>query len=294
MSKTKSDKKWYHKLRSKYRLVIFNDETFEERLIFRLTRLNVLSVFVSLAIIFTSLTLILIVYTPIKEMIPGYPSTYQNQSLIRLNIMADSLADELRKKDLFFENIKNIVEGKEIIEDTSKDAFKKGGVYDTIQLTSSPEDSLLRVEFEMQNLNNLYYPEKNEETEKKQINIKNLSFYIPAEGVVTSKFDFSKEHFGIDIVAKHNAAVKATLDGSVIFADWTMETGYVIAIQHQEGLISFYKHNSVLLKKVGEIVKAGQPIAIIGESGELTTGAHLHFELWHKGAPVNPEDYITF
>jgi murein DD-endopeptidase MepM/ murein hydrolase activator NlpD len=152
---------------------------------------------------------------------------------------------------------------------------------------------LLRDEFENQNLNNLYLPE-NGESKEKQRNIKNLSFYLPADGIVTSKFDFSKEHFGVDIVAKHNAAVKATLDGTVIFSGWTMETGYVIAIQHKENITSFYKHNSVLLKKVGEMVKAGQPIAIIGESGELTTGAHLHFELWHRGAPVNPEDYIIF
>jgi len=293
MAKTKSEKKWYYKLRSKYRLVIFNDETFEERLIFRLTRLNVLSVFVSLAIIFTSLTLLLIVYTPLKEMIPGYPSTYQNTKLIRLNILADSLEDELRMKDLYFQNIKNIIEGKDIIEDTNALISENDVLYDTITLQSSQQDSLLRVEFENQNLNNLYLPEPNN-TKEKQRNIKNLSFYAPADGIVTSKFDLSKEHFGVDIVAKHNAAVKATLDGTVIFAAWTLETGYVIGIQHKENLISYYKHNSVLLKKVGEIVKAGQPIAIIGESGELTTGAHLHFELWHRGAPVNPEDYIIF
>ncbi len=293
MAKNKSDKKWYYKLRSKYRLVIFNDETFEERLIFRLTRLNVLSVFVSLAIIFTSLTLLLIVYTPLKEMIPGYPSTYQNEKLIRLNILADSLEDQLRMKDLYFENIKNIIEGNDITEDTTKLISEKDVFYDTITLQSSQQDSLLRAEFESQNMNNLYLPEPSD-TKEKQRNIKYLSFYLPADGIVTSKFDLSKEHFGIDIVAKHNAAVKSTLDGTVVFAGWTLETGYVIAIQHNENLISYYKHNSVLLKKVGEIVKAGQPIAIIGESGELTTGAHLHFELWHRGAPVNPEDYIIF
>lgn len=274
-------------------MVIFNDETFEERLIFRLTRLNVLSVVVSLSIIFTVLTFLLIIYSPIKEYIPGYSSNYQRESLIRLNIMADSLQRELDRKDLFFENIKNIIEEKEFEQpnETHKSESKK---YDTIKLKKSIEDSLLRLEFEGQNLHNLYFSETVENTEQNTVSIRTLNFYPPVRGIVTSKFDLSKEHYGIDIVSKHNSAIKAIYDGTVIFSGWTLETGYIIALQHQQNIVSFYKHNSVILKKVGQKVSAGEPIAITGESGEMTTGPHLHFELWHNGVPVNPEDYIIF
>lgn len=293
MVKKVSDKKWYYKLRSKYRMVIFNDETFEERLIFRLTRLNVISVVVSLSIIFTVLTFLLIIYSPIKEYIPGYSSNYQRESLIRLNIMADSLQRELDRKDLFFENIKNIIEEKDFEQpnETHKSESKK---YDTIKLKKSIEDSLLRLEFEGQNLHNLYFSETVENTEQNTVSIRTLNFYPPVRGIVTSKFDLSKEHYGIDIVSKHNSAIKAIYDGTVIFSGWTLETGYIIALQHQQNIVSFYKHNSVILKKVGQKVSAGEPIAITGESGEMTTGPHLHFELWHNGVPVNPEDYIIF
>jgi len=293
MAKKMSNRKWYYKLRSKYRMVIFNDETFEERFIFRLTRLNVLSVFISLGIIFTSLTFILIIYTPIKEYIPGYPSDYQRESLIKLNVLADSLQNELTSKDIFFESIKNIVEGKDFVEEPELQTTENKS-YDSIKLKSSIEDSLLRLEFESQNLHNLYISETTETTEKDLVSIRNLSFYPPVEGIVTSKFDLSENHFGIDIVSKHNSAIKAILDGTVIFSGWTLETGYIVALQHEQNIISFYKHNSVLLKKQGEIVSAGEPIAIIGESGEISTGPHLHFELWHNGTPVNPADYIIF
>ncbi len=293
MAKKMSNRKWYYKLRSKYRMVIFNDETFEERFIFRLTRLNVLSVFISLGIIFTSLTFILIIYTPIKEYIPGYPSDYQRESLIKLNVLADSLQNELTSKDIFFESIKNIVEGKDFVEEPELQTTENKS-YDSIKLKSSIEDSLLRLEFESQNLHNLYISETTETTEKDLVSIRNLSFYPPVEGIVTSKFDLSEDHFGIDIVSKHNSAIKAILDGTVIFSGWTLETGYIVALQHEQNIISFYKHNSVLLKKQGEIVSAGEPIAIIGESGEISTGPHLHFELWHNGTPVNPADYIIF
>jgi len=293
MAKKDSDKKWFYKLRSKYRMVIFNDETFEERLIFRLTRMNVLSVLVSLSIIFTGLTFLLIIYTPIKEYIPGYSNIYQRESLIKLNIMADSLKKELERKDLFFENIKHIMEEKEFEEIPEPHKLKNKG-YDTIILKKSAQDSLLRLEFETQNLHNLYFSEAKENSGQNTVSIRNLNFYTPVEGIVTSKFDLSKDHYGIDIVSKHNTAIKAILDGTVVFSGWTLETGNIIALQHKQNIISFYKHNSVILKKEGQLVSAGEPIAISGESGEMTTGPHLHFELWHNGVPVNPEDYIIF
>ena len=122
----------------------------------------------------------------------------------------------------------------------------------------------------------------------------NILFFIPLKGVITNEFDPITKHFGVDVVAKKDEAVKAVLDGTVILSDWTIETGYVIIIQHQQNIISVYKHNSALMKKSGDIVKAGDPIAIIGETGEIQTGPHLHFELWRNGIPLNPESYIVF
>ncbi|NPA45402.1 MAG: M23 family metallopeptidase, partial [Chlorobi bacterium] len=149
-------------------------------------------------------------------------------------------------------------------------------------------DSIIRAELEANNLAVIEQNEKIKET------LNNLHFIVPLKGIVSDEFDVKKSHFGIDIVPGKNQTVFATLSGTVILSTWSVETGYVIGIQHNWDLISFYKHNSVLLKKVGDRVKSGESIAIVGNSGEETTGPHLHFELWHKGTPTNPRDYITF
>lgn len=293
MAKSKNRDKWYRKLRNKYRLAVFNDQTFEERFSFRLTRLNVIAIVLSLGIIFITLTFFLIANTAIKEYIPGYPNVEQRKQLYQLNITADSLLDDLRQKNLYIQNIKNIIDNKNIIEDSGIMPAPKPG-YDTITLHKSIEDSLLRAEFENQNMYNLYFNEHGQLHESSRSSIRSFNFFTPITGVITSKFDLRENHFGIDIVASHNEAVKSTLEGTVIFTDWTLETGYVIGIQHERNLITFYKHNSVLLKKQGEHVKAGDPIAIAGESGEMQSGPHLHFELWYNGTPIDPEEYVIF
>jgi murein DD-endopeptidase MepM/ murein hydrolase activator NlpD len=293
MAKTRNKEKWYRKLKSKYRLAVFNDQTFEERFSFRLNRLNVISVFLSLSIIFIILTFFLIANTSIKEYIPGYPNVEQRKQLYQLNIIADSLLNDLRQKNLYIQNIKNIIENRDMSEDSGKLSPRLPG-YDTIRLHQSVEDSLLRAEFENQNMYNLYFNEYGQLREASRSSIRSFNFFTPINGVITSKFNLSEKHYGIDIVASHNEAVKSALDGTVIFTDWTLETGYVIGIQHERNLITFYKHNSVLLKKQGEHVNAGDPIAIAGESGELLSGPHLHFELWYNGTPLNPEEYIIF
>lgn len=125
-------------------------------------------------------------------------------------------------------------------------------------------------------------------------NISNFIFLQPLKGAITNRFNIKKQHYGVDVVAPKNEAIKATLDGTVIFAEWTVETGYVIQLQHADNIVSIYKHNSVLHKKVGDHVKAGEVVAIVGNSGEFSTGPHLHFELWYNGIPINPEDYMMF
>jgi murein DD-endopeptidase MepM/ murein hydrolase activator NlpD len=292
--KKKTEESWLDKLRFKYRLVIFNDQTFEERFSFRLNRMNVIITLSSLAIFFITLTFFIIAYTPIKEYLPGYPDVDQRKELYKLNMVADSLLDDIRLKDQFLQNIKDIFSEnrRDTIYGRNDSAAKR---YDTISLKKSSEDSLLRMDFENQGMYNLYMSESNPPAETPYMgSIRNFNFFPPVNGIVTSKFNLMERHYGTDLVTKHDQAIKATLEGTVVYADWTLETGYVIAIQHPYNLVSVYKHNSVLLKKSGDHVNVGDPIAITGQSGEFTSGPHLHFELWYNGTPINAEDYIIF
>lgn len=293
MAVQKEDKKnkWYYKLRNKYRLVIMNDITFEERLSFRLTRLNVFVTLGTTIILLIVLTTLLISLTPIREYIPGYTDVQLYKRVYDLQNKTDSLEHIFAQKDLYFRNIKRIIEGNPIM-DTIVDTTTYNVNYDTISLTRSIEDSLLRADYENQNRFDLYFNDNEALYDKN--NIRNFNFFSPLKGVITTNFSLAENHFGVDIVSKEKETIKAVLDGTVILSDWTVETGYVIAVQHQQNFISFYKHNSALLKKVGNFVKAGDPIAIVGDSGELSTGPHLHFELWRNGTAVNPLDYMTF
>ncbi len=294
MAKTKKKgKSWYRNLRGKYRMVILNDLTFEERLTFRLTRLNVIISLFGLMVVFTTLTFILIANSGLKQYIPGYPDIDQKKELYRLNLLADSLIYDLELKNKYFEGLKAILNDTVLEEDLeSPQQYAKR--YDTITNQKSSDDSLLRAEFEAQSLHNLFSNDMEPRFRSGKTSIKSFNFFPPLQGVITSEMQIAERHFGIDIVAAYNEAIKATLEGTVIFAGWTLETGHVIVLQHEQNLLSVYKHNSVLLKGEGDHVMAGEAIAISGESGEFTTGPHLHFELWYNGSPIRPEDYIIF
>ncbi len=290
-SKEKNKDKWYYRLRDKYRLVVMNDITFEERISVRLTRLNVLIMTSVLTIFLIGITTLIIAFTPLREYIPGYTDVTLNQRIYSLQAKADSMETIFRQRELYLQNIRNIIEGKPM-QDTIVPVDTTNYHYDSITLNHSVEDSLLRAEYERQNRFDLYYDGESILSENNSRY--NLNFFKPIEGIVTSNFSLADNHLGIDIVANQNETVKATLNGTVIFSDWTVETGYVIAIQHARNYISVYKHNSVLLKKSGAYVKAGDPIGIIGETGTLQSGPHLHFELWYNGSAVNPLNYMTF
>ncbi|MFA4852307.1 MAG: M23 family metallopeptidase [Bacteroidales bacterium] len=288
----KKKRSFFQKLKSKYRLVIMNDETFEERVSFRLSRMNVFVVAGALIILLIIITTYIIAFTPLREYIPGYGSSESNRNIRELMLKADSLEEDLKNKDLYLFNIKNIIEGKEIAGNLPEKPDSTVTGYDKITFAKSKEDSILRVEMEKQDQYNIAVTEN--PTTSSVSSISNFFFFTPLKGMITNNYDPAEEHYGIDIVAAKNEAIKATLDGTVIFAGWTLKTGYTIALQHQENLISVYKHNSALLKKEGDYVKAGEAIAIIGETGELSTGPHLHFELWYDGVSVNPDDYMVF
>lgn len=268
-----------------------NEETFKERASLLLTPMNVIVLGGSLAIFLVVAVTYLIAFTSLREYIPGYTDTDLRQQAYGNTLRTDSLEQELALKDLYLANIKMVISGgtpptTDNGADTTKD-------YSGIEFTNSADDSLLRqlvAEEEQFNIQNLQFSA----TPSMEGNIRNLFFFAPIKGDVTSDFDPRDKHFAVDVVAKENEPIKATLDGTVILSTWTYDAGNVIGIQHSSNLTSFYKHCSVLLKKPGETVKAGEVIAVVGNSGELTTGPHLHFELWFNGRPVNPKDYIVF
>lgn len=255
----------------------------------RLSRLNVISVVGGMALLLIAFVTVLIAFTPIREFIPGYPDGTTRRYIVQNALKVDSLQREVQQWKIYLGNLHTILRGEspnnfESLPDTSIR-------YKEIKFTKSIEDSLLRIQIEEEELYNLSVIDMKRRGSEE---LSSLHFFPPVKGVITNSFNYQQNHFGVDIVAPPNEVVVAITDGTVTLSSWTLETGYVIQIQHVGNLLSVYKHNSKLLKKSGTQVKAGEAIAIIGNSGELTTGPHLHFELWHNGNPINPEKYIVF
>ena len=275
---------FWKKLLHKYRFVIMTDDSFEEKLSIKLSRLNIFAF--SGFVVFTCffVAVILITYTPLKEYIPGKSTSQAKKELIALIIKSDSLEKTLQNRKVYLQNINNIINGNELMTPNIAETIQK--TEGEISFEKSKEDSILRAIVEAEDKGSIIIRNNNKNDF--------LVFYTPISGIITDKFDSKTKHFGIDLVAKEKTRISSVLEGTVVISNWTSETGYVIGIQHKNNYFSLYKHNSILLKSVGDFVNASDHIAIIGNSGELSSGPHLHFELWHKGAPVNPEDYILF
>ncbi len=283
----KTRKKIKKKLLHKYRLVILNESTFEEKISFKLSRLNVFVTGSLCTIALIAFTTVLIAFTPLREYIPGYSSTKLKKQATYLTYQTDSLVRVLNNTNRYLANIRKVlvgdIENTEINRDSLREQFKLDP--STVDLTPIKQDSLLRAEVALEDKYNLF--ERNIlKTEK--------IFFPPVSGTVTQNYDAQKRHYAVDVVAPRESPVKATANGMVIFAEWTADTGHVIILEHEDGIISVYKHNGSLTKGQGDIVKAGEVIASVGNTGELTTGPHLHFELWDNGNPVNPLDFIDF
>ena len=275
--------KYLKKLHLKYRVVIMTESAFEEKSSITFSLLKLIVFCFCLVCVFIVSTVLIFGHTPLKKYIPGKSSDELQKNLITLSIRADSLKKSLDRRDLSLENLNNIISGNEV--------EKRDSVYISLNkkdvvFKKSKEDSLFRNAVESEDKKSIYLAEKN--------SVGVLMFYSPLNGFVSDSFDETTKHFGIDIVAKEGSRIKSVLDGVVIVSHWNSETGFVIGVQHNDNYFSLYKHNSSLLKSVGDFVTAGENIAIIGNSGELTTGPHLHFELWHKGGAVNPTNFINF
>jgi len=291
-SAQKKRKKFFHRLKHTYRLVFFNDNTFEEVWHLRFTPKNVLSLAGTVFIILVGGSMALVMFTPLRVLVPGYPTNAMRQQIKASVIRLDSLEYEIHLRDRYIHTVNAIVAGREP-ELTDAGTESKTVSYDNITFTRSEQDSLLRRHVEEEERFNFVMRTPTVSSSEEAF-ISKIHFFKPVEGVVSNKFNLNNNHFGVDIVAAPNALVKAIYDGTVIMSTWTYDAGNVIQIQHTSNIISVYKHNASFLKKQGERVKAGDPIAIVGNSGELTTGSHLHIEIWQNGTPVNPEDYIVF
>lgn len=279
--------KLWDRLKYKYKLSVINETSYEEVFNFRLSQLHVLTALSVLIVVLVTLTTLLVAFTGLREFIPGYPDGNLRQMIAVNAIRVDSLEDELMKRDRFLRSIQMVLNGEDstVLEGVKRDSLRMG--YDTIHLGMSAEESEFRTEIEERERFNLALGLKEQNKDY-------YHFFPPVEGIVTRSFDEKSRHYGTDIVAKANAKVAAVLDGVVIFTDWTVKTGNVIQIQHTNDLVSVYKHNSTLLKKQGDYVRAGEVIGVVGNTGEETSGPHLHFELWRAGNPLNPENFMKF
>lgn len=279
--------KLWDRLKYKYKLSVINETSYEEVLNFRLSQLHVLMALSVLAVILVTLTILLIAFTDLREFIPGYPDGNMRQSIVENAIRVDSLENEVLKRDRFMNALQLVLNGGDTtqFDRLRNDSLKAS--YDTVQFQLSRQESEFRAEIEEKERFNLGFGIKEQNKDY-------YHFFPPVEGVVTQSFNEKDRHYGTDIVAKANAKVATVLDGVVVFTDWTVKTGYVIQVQHANDLLSVYKHNSTLLKKQGDYVRAGEVIAVVGNTGEESSGPHLHFELWRAGNPLNPEDFIKF
>ena len=287
MAAKEKDKKFKRKLLHKYRLVVLKEDTFEERFAIKLTRLNVF-VIVSLgSILLIAGTIFLIAFTSLKEYIPGYSSTALKKQATVLNYKTDSLQQVINLNEQYYASIKKVLSG-----DVSTVEFNRDSIIDAssinpkdLALKPSKEDSLLRELVDKEDKYNVF---------ESTISSTNFVLFPPVNGTISEGYNVKEKHYAVDVVVAKDTPVKATADGTVIFAEWTADTGYVVIIEHSYELISVYKHNASITKQQGDLVKSGEVIAMAGNSGELTSGPHLHFELWNRGYPVNPTNFIDF
>ncbi len=285
----KDDKK-KNNWRDKYRYSVSNDHTLEEIWRVILTRYNAFLLITFLVLFIIGATTAMISFTNLREFIPGYPDVTMRRNILMSAIRLDSLDRELKLRDKYFDNLNSIIAGNKPVEMSGQQDATKN--YKAIKFNSSPDDSVLRTRVENEERYNLTLGPSTPESVS---GLASLHFFPPVKGIISGRYDVRTKHFGTDIVTKPKALVSAVLDGTVIFTGWTMETGFVIEIQHPNNIVSVYKHNASLLKETGDLVRAGDAISVVGDSGELyTSGPHLHFEIWYKGSPLDPEKHILF
>ena len=277
---------FWKRIRFKYKLSFFNESMLEEVWSFRLSQLTVFIYVGLFAFALITITSIIIIMTPIRNYLPGYLDVEVRNEILQNALRADSLEAQIAVQRRYLENLSAILSG--------------NITFDSIQVDDPT--SIVNVDYDIpRSERESTFVRQFEEDEKYNLTALNLNppqteifFYKPLNGIISAAFNPNEAHFGIDLTSAPKESVMATLDGTVIFTGFDPNFGNVISLQHKNDFISIYKHNDILLKQTGDRVIAGEAIAIVGNTGLLSTGLHLHFELWNKGAPVNPEDYISF
>ncbi len=286
MVKKKKRKQFWHNFKFKYKLTIINENTLEEVVGIHVSKLNGVSVLLAVFTFLCAVAALIVCFTPLRNYLPGYMNSEVREQIVSNALNADSLQRLVEQQNLYIMNIQDIFKGVVRVDTVSSlDSLTMVRSEELMERTAQEEE--FRKQFEENEKYNLTNIQADSDVD-------GLVFYRPTRGLLSSSFTPDMHHFGVDIAANPNESVLATLDGTVVFSGYTAETGYVIGIQHNRNFISVYKHCGSLLKQIGDKVKAGEVIALVGNTGSQTTGPHLHFELWRKGEALNPEKYIVF
>ncbi len=287
MKNKKQNKSFLKRIFNDYKVVISSEDTFEEKFSFKANKINALIIMLVYSIILISFTISIVFFTQLREMVPGYSSTDLLNRAIYLTKKIDSLEQQIALNNKFYKSIEDVLSGN-IDEFVPRDELSVDSSLtnsDFVTVSPNSQDSILRKYVENEDKFNLT---------NNELIIENKMFFSPIKGEITQSFNFNENHFAIDIAADIGTPVKSVLDGKIIFSEWSLETGYVVVIDHGENIISVYKHNSKILKEQNDFVQAGEVIAYSGNQGNLSTGPHLHFELWKNGTPIDPEPLLNF
>jgi len=283
----KQNKSFLKRIFNDYKVVISSEDTFEEKFSFKANKINALIIMLVYSIILISFTISIVFFTQLREMVPGYSSTDLLNRAIYLTKKTDSLEQQIALNNKFYKSIEDVLSGN-IDEFVPRDELSADSSLtnsDFVTVSPNSQDSILRKYVENEDKFNLT---------NNELIIENKMFFSPIKGEITQSFNFNENHFAVDIAADIGTPVKSVLDGKIIFSEWSLETGYVVVIDHGENIISVYKHNSKILKEQNDFVQAGEVIAYSGNQGNLSTGPHLHFELWKNGTPIDPEPLLNF
>ena len=287
MKNKKQNKSFLKRIFNDYKVVISSEDTFEEKFSFKANKINALIIMLVYSIILISFTISLVFFTQLREMVPGYSSTDLLNRAIYLTKKIDSLEQQIALNNKFYKSIEDVLSGNidELVPRDELSADSSLISSDFVTISPNSQDSILRKYVENEDKFNLT---------NNELIIENKMFFSPIKGEITQSFNFNENHFAVDIAADIGTPVKSVLEGKIIFSEWSLDTGYVVVIDHGENIISVYKHNSKILKEQNDFVQAGEVIAYSGNQGNLSTGPHLHFELWKNGTPIDPEPLLNF
>ena len=286
MKNKKENKGFFKKLFNDYKVVVSSEDTFEEKLAFKASKINVFVLMLVYSVILISFTISIVFFTELRELVPGYSSSDLLNRAIYLTQKTDSLERQIELNNKFYKSIEDVLSGKtdEFIERDNIPIDSSLNDKNLFSISPNSEDSILRNYVDSQDKFNLTINE---------LVIENKMFFSPIKGDITQTFNFEENHFAIDIAADIGTPVKSILDGKILFSEWSVDTGHVIIVDHGDNIVSVYKHNSKSLKEQNDFVQAGEVIAYSGNQGSLSSGPHLHFELWKNGTPIDPEPLLN-